>query len=193
VKRHFIHFVLTATVGVLSASHTPTAYPNPRDSDTFGPAPLFPTTKPSPLDLNGITLSVATSESHPTRGRPLKVAVTLANALDDPLWLPLRRQPEKDFVATVTSQSGAPAPLTPAGVAAYSRPPIDSAGIAVVDVPKDHPRHALLDLSAIYDLSTPGEYTVIVRVYVFQPGHRDRLVPVTSPPFQFEVPPGNGK
>ena len=88
----------------------------------------------------------------------------------------------------VTNESGAPVPLKRAGVAAVERNRIDSAGLAILDVRKGYPREAALNLSELYDLSAPGKYTVVVRVYVFQRGHRDTVIPVTSRPLQFNVP-----
>lgn len=173
----------------LNACRAPAKHPRPYTSPIVEPMPLFPTTQPSAHDLDGVSLNVALTESPVTRDRPVKVTVTLANALDDPLWLPLRRQPERDFFATVTrDDSGAPAPLTPAGVALFQPRKTDSAGIVLLDIPKGDPREVTLNLSAIYDLSMPGKYTVVVQVHVFQRGHRDIVFPVTSPPFQFEVP-----
>jgi len=155
--------------------------------DNFGPIPIAATSQPTPLNLHGATLTVVPSDNHPHSGESVTLSITLANASDEPLWLPLRRQDAKDFVLFVTDATGARAPLTPFGARAYSHPPIDSMGIAVIDVPKDHPHHATLKLTDIYDLSKPGRYTITGRVYLFARGDRSTMVPLTSPPVTIEV------
>jgi len=149
--------------------------------------PLAATTRPTTPNLRGATLTVVPSDNRPRPGEPVTLSITLANTSDDPLRVPLRRQVEKDFVLFITDATGARAPLTPLGARAYSHPPIDSMGIAVIDVPRDHPHHATLKLNDIYALSKPGSYTITARVYVFGTTDRNTLVPITSPPVTIDV------
>jgi hypothetical protein len=157
--------------------------------ETLGPAPLLATTRPAEADFKGANLEAVPSVTRAQLLQPISLEITLANNLDEPLQFPVRRQPEKDYIVALTDADGKLVPLSRFGAAAYSRPPIDAAGVAVLDVLKDRPRGAILYLNRIYDLSLPGRYTLFVQAYVFQRGHTNKLIPLRSKPLTIEVLP----
>jgi hypothetical protein len=168
------------------ASFAAAEEPGPR-TDLVGPMPLLATTRPTDRDRREATIELDPSTRRARLLEPIVLDIRVLNRVEEILRLPARRIAQKDYVITLTDERGKPVPLTRYGRSVYGRPPIDSAGVAVLEILKGKPVTAKLYLNRIYDLTVPGKYLVSVHAYVFQRGGTQKLVALQSVPQPIEI------
>jgi hypothetical protein len=149
--------------------------------DIAEPAPVAPVTRPTEVDLKGISFNAELVESAVDFGMPVRVNVRLKNLSERPLIFPDRRggDDELNYVLSVHGPGNQDPALTALGRSLYSPKEWEQIRELQIRLAPGESRLVSLDVTKIFDMRAPGDYRIEIKRYVYQ-GERDMLIPINT-------------